>query len=605
MIRQKALTPLKGKEIPARITTFDIETEGWTKPYALGYYNGSGSDDGVTIYEGENCVDEFLEAFLTKEHRGETCYAHNGGRFDVLFFLDQFRKLKWRRRGFSVETQDINGSFAQVRVKKDKHVWTFRDSVHLIRDKLENITKTFDVKHKKLSGTVDFDAITRDGWRAHIDKIRPYLHHDVMGLAEALVVFQDLLLEKFGTGLRNVITTAMLAMRVYRRNYLKDDIPTYEHVERDIRESYFGGRVEIFKTKARDLHYYDVNSLYPSVMLKPMPVGRPVKDFVMTIDDFGILHARITAPAGLRLPLLPRREKGKLMFTNGTWEGWYCSPELQKARDLGYKIEVDYGYHFEKRVLFKDYVHDFYELKKNSPRGSPMNMTAKLLMNSLYGKFGQHRERVGQKFDARNPDKPLEAEVSYSESAHILPAIASFVTSYARLSLYDHMVAADRDGGLAYVDTDSVITTSTMPTGDLLGQLKDEHPEGIVAGVFVLPKLYALVMADGAEEVRSKGFPQGTFNYAQLERELGKRDGFETRLIDGVSFVDATPLSHTRTKLLSPMESVRRHGSFVNMGELRRSIKSTYDKRIIDEDGNTRPRTIVGDGINEAAEAQN
>jgi DNA polymerase type B, organellar and viral len=64
-------------------------------------------------------------------------------------------------------------------------------------------------------------------------------------------------------------------------------------VEQAIRESYSGGAVDVYIPHNRKgpiskqltkLFYYDVNSLYPSVMLNnPMPIGLPTASKV-TLD---------------------------------------------------------------------------------------------------------------------------------------------------------------------------------------------------------------------------------------------------------------------------------------------------------------------------------
>lgn len=67
-------------------------------------------------------------------------------------------------------------------------------------------------------------------------------------------------------------------MAIYRSNYL---IPEYNipltkgNIYNAIKESYFGGLVDVYKNNGVNLHYYDINSLYPFSMLKPMPVGAP------------------------------------------------------------------------------------------------------------------------------------------------------------------------------------------------------------------------------------------------------------------------------------------------------------------------------------------
>lgn len=46
------------------------------------------------------------------------------------------------------------------------------------------------------------------------------------------------------------------------------------------------------------------------------------------------------------------------------------------------------GYLFDKDYVFTDYVNFLYKLKAESEKGTPNYMISKLLLNSLYGKFG-------------------------------------------------------------------------------------------------------------------------------------------------------------------------------------------------------------------------
>lgn len=65
------------------------------------------------------------------------------------------------------------------------------------------------------------------------------------------------------------------------------------------------------------------------------------------------------------------------------------SAEIVNARKYGYQIEVLRGYYFTgKKTVFKDYVLQLYSLRLEYDKSHPMNMVAKLLMNSLYGRFG-------------------------------------------------------------------------------------------------------------------------------------------------------------------------------------------------------------------------
>ena len=62
------------------------------------------------------------------------------------------------------------------------------------------------------------------------------------------------------------------------------------------------------------------------------------------------------------------------------------SVEIENAIKFGYKIQVLRGYYFtEKASLFKAYITQLYELRLSYDKSHPMNLVAKLLMNSLYG----------------------------------------------------------------------------------------------------------------------------------------------------------------------------------------------------------------------------
>ena len=149
-----------------------------------------------------------------------------------------------------------------------------------------------------------------------------------------------------------------------------------------------------------------------------------------------------------------------------------------------------------------------------------LKATAKLMLNSFWGKFGQ-RENLPQIEQCTNPDQlyklldddTLEVqnikfctedvlEVVYvNKEEAILPNnrtnvfIAAFTTCWARLKLYSYLQTLGEQ--VLYYDTDSVIYKWSaglpkVPTGDYLGDLKDEL-DGDVIKEFVSggPKNYA------------------------------------------------------------------------------------------------------------------
>ena len=126
--------------------------------------------------------------------------------------------------------------------------------------------------------------------------------------------------------------------------------------------------------------------------------------------------------------------------------------------DLPLGIEYVDGYAFKGSYgLFDEYIDTFMELKKVGT--GARKSTAKLMLNSLYGKFGtnpQREERFLQFDDGvfsttnRNEDDIL---VEYLSNSVYLP-IASFITAYAREVLLNATNNVfDR---FLYCDTDSI-----------------------------------------------------------------------------------------------------------------------------------------------------
>ena len=54
----------------------------------------------------------------------------------------------------------------------------------------------------------------------------------------------------------------------------------------------------------------------------------------------------------------------------------------------GYTFKIIKGYLFDSKLIFTDYVDFLYNLKNNSEKGTANYTISKLLLNSLYGRFG-------------------------------------------------------------------------------------------------------------------------------------------------------------------------------------------------------------------------
>jgi DNA polymerase type B, organellar and viral len=211
------------------------------------------------------------------------------------------------------------------------------------------------------------------------------------------------------------------------------------------------------------------------------------------------------------------------MFPTGNWEGMYFSEELYNAKKYGYQFEVLWGYTFEKDYIFKDYVNDLYNLRLNYPKTDPMNLTAKLLLNSLYGRFGmddsftntkiipkedllefenRFKEGIkdiidlGDNYLVQYKDPQVEFNTLLNgerETHNVNIAIAAAVTAYARIHM-SQFKNNDTLPRLFYSDTDSVYFEGPLPNSLInpteLGKFK---LDGVYDdAVFLAPKVYAL-----------------------------------------------------------------------------------------------------------------
>jgi DNA polymerase type B, organellar and viral len=78
---------------------------------------------------------------------------------------------------------------------------------------------------------------------------------------------------------------------------------------------------------------------------------------------------------------------------------------MYNAMKYGYKFEILKGYLFDKEYNFKDYVNSLFKMKSDVDNNSPLYVTAKLLLNSLYGRFGMSPETFKHKVvDLKNKD---------------------------------------------------------------------------------------------------------------------------------------------------------------------------------------------------------
>ena len=263
-----------------------------------------------------------------------------------------------------------------------------------------------------------------------------------------------------------------------------------------IRRSYFGGIVyknsKLVDSLEGDICglVYDVNSLYPSVMrARLLPYGLPLsfngdynksdinkKEYPLYFQEirvkkFHIKHGFIPnvqirnsqnfngtvyAKSNKYIDFdgLEKYEECNFVFSNIQLEYFLKSYDVEGLDYIrGVAFKGSYG-------IFDRYIDTFMEMKKNG-KGA-IRATAKLFLNSLYGKFGMnpikeekiidYQENTFSTISTDNDGNKLD----YLDKG-VFIAMASFITSYAREVLLTSIEKVyDR---FLYCDTDSIHIT--------------------------------------------------------------------------------------------------------------------------------------------------
>jgi len=399
-----------------------------------------------------------------------------------------------------------------------------------------------------------------------------YLESDVLGLLEVMLKFNDKIFNLYSLNITNYVTAPKLAVGIFTSNFMSksNDLNIKMirgNVEKDIRSAYFGGNVNVLINKMDKGFYYDMNSQYPYAMLKDMPIGNPTLSNDTDLNNyFGFVYGEITAPDynRLRVPYIQMRDdkSDEVVCPRGRFTRMIFSEEIKEALKDGYTIKVKYGYKFERgKNLFKEYVDTIYHIKKNT-KDPVEKALSKLLLNSLYGKFGMkditsnmkiisHNEankitkdynysifaelaedKVLIKYSSKlpeplrnlikdkdNQDKNLKnslASVSRTRGVPSAVQISAAISAYARISINKYKNIPGNPCIMS--DTDSVVLSKPIPNifvGKDLGQMKLEHQ--IEEGIFIRKKLYALRTIDNKEIIKSSGVKSSALNFEKFK----------------------------------------------------------------------------------------
>lgn len=479
----------------SRFATIDCETDPFLygrvpKPFVWGFYDGKQFD----YFTHTDAVAEKLSNF-----KGAV-YAHNGGKFDYHFLIPHIQQKS--------RIMVINGRLSRFKIGQA----TCYDSFNLLPMALKKLKKD----------SFDYNLLEKEHRSEHWQEIITYLQHDCEYLHQYL--------DDFFTRYSRAITAASAGMRQWVKMRNQPPPRSNQEYYAKFRPFYFGGRVQAIKPGlfTGRFNMLDINSAYPYAMTHRHPMG--TKHFVTKEPkDSELEHSMLTVKcfSDGALPIRGKENTIEFPSRHDTYHvtGWefITALELGKISD----IEILECFVFTELEDFKPYIDKFFLEKQNCDKaGDHAGRTfAKLLMNSLYGKFAANPENYreymiaefGDQIEGYNPDSILGEHQLFSKPIPVEQhryynlATAASITGFVRAYLFKSLQQVDTP---FYCDTDSIICKShrDLTLSDGLGgwKLEANAHKLAIAG----KKLYAAWLDKGTK-VACKGV---RINASQIEK---------------------------------------------------------------------------------------
>lgn len=487
-----------------RIAVADCETDPFKKgrvdikPFLWGFYDGE-------VYLEFKTVAEFIDYV---SQLNIILYAHNGGKFDWFFILDYIED-------FSSVTL-INGRLAKFKIGNCE----FRDSFNILPFRLADYKKT----------DIDYDIMEREerykpeNWR----EIRAYLKDDCLYLYDLVSAF----VERFGVNL----TIAGTAMKTWAKMAEMEPPRSTRAFYNNFKPYYYGGRVECFYHGIIDAPFevVDIKSAYPFAMLHHHPFGVKYHVSDKLPRTIKYLERSFINLSAASLGAFPYRNGDNSLSFPDDGEtrdfkitGWEYIEACENGCLKNERIKEVIT--FADSITFEDYINHFFNERAiaKSKGDKKTDLFCKLLMNSLYGKFGANPDEyedfyiTNSKFiqQAINDGGRLAGMLGNkafigipqadAQKRFYNVATAASITGFVRAYLFAAIKASKH---VLYCDTDSIAAIAPkVAKGDKLGlwESEGEFKGGAIGGKKLYCFEFKTPIKNGDEtikyKVRSKG----------------------------------------------------------------------------------------------------
>ena len=353
------------------------------------------------------------------------------------------------------------------------------DSLKILNMSVDKVAKSFKLPISKLE--IDYSRHNELPEGSPLtDEEVAYLRNDVEIMSRALDIM-------FTSGL-NKITIGSDALNYYKsiNKHFDEFFPVVDlETDKNLRESYRGGFTylnPLYKEKETGKGIVlDVNSLYPSVMYNELlPYGVPIffSGKYEYDPDLPLYIQKISCSFKVKkgkIPTLQLKNYNLAFMQNEYIED--SKGEIYTFTLTSVDLELfltqydtefltyEYGYKFKGiKGLFTTYIDKWTEekIKAKKEGNGGMYTISKLLLNSLYGKFGTN-PNARRKYPYLEDDVVKYALHELEVKDPIYVPMASFITSYARRktiltsqAIRDYSLKKYGEDYYIYSDTDSI-----------------------------------------------------------------------------------------------------------------------------------------------------
>ena len=586
-----------------KINSLDIETyvdEGVFIPYCISiiinnniksfYYNF----DNIIL----NCFNYIFEIIEEKE----TIYIHNL-KFDGTLIIFELSNFSY----FKISAIIENSNFYLITIQNNNKKIELRCSYKLLPLSLDKISKGFNIESKKMDYPFLFVNKENLNWKGYIDKkyfksnegyieynkisnlknyTIKYCENDAIITKIFVEKINNIFYENFKIDIitKKILSTPSLSFFTFYKkfNIKKIEKTIKKEKELYIRDSYFGGRCEVFgNSKDKKVFHFDFPGMYGICMKEKNVFGNSYFSYkIHENENLKPGFYNIDWESNMKIPILPHHNQinNKLLFCNGRGNGTYWFEEINLFKKYGGIIKkINSGLIYENfDYIFKDFV-EFFEKFRNINEEN--KILGKLIINSFYGRTGlsikedysifvnskEDYNKIMDLFDKslleikkieeinriylitfkinQNLRKYLMEKNEYiREEKNLNIAIASSIASKARIKLYEGFMQVENNKGkVLYCDTDSIFAEFEKSVlgekmGDLYWDSLKEDTQ-IYDSVFISPKTYGLLLKD-KEIIKIKGITRNYIKFDDLKNKFYNRENFIAKNLGTIRYKD-------------------------------------------------------------------